>query len=204
MILPSTTLATASTLLPVDYGELAEHLRLDSDEEELYLTALLEGARDYIERLCGRATLSATYLLTAPTWASVLTSCGTGKMIVPDRTPLISVSSVKYIAEGATSLTTMSSGDYAVVTAWKPGGVLFANGYDFPDLNTDRPDAVQVTFAAGHAEVADVPASLRHAIKLLAAHWYENRLPVAAVNLTEIPHTLRDLINHHRERGAFS
>jgi len=199
-IRPKYSLVTASAS-PVSYDELAEHLRVDSDEDELYLLDLIAAAREYVENITGKCTLSATYRLTSPTWDDIKAVSGDGYFIQLEKTPLISVSSVKYITEDASSLTTVSSGSYSVITAYQPGGVVFASAYDFPDLNTTRPDAVQIEFIAGHADASDVSPSLRHAIKLLAANWYENRLPVAPVNLMPIPQTLHALLNHHRERG---
>lgn len=203
MFRPSYKLLTPSATLPVTYDEAAEHLRVDSDDEQEYIEGLLAAAREYVEGVTGRSTLSATYRLTAPSWDSIATENNGANVIVLDRAPLVSVTHVKYIAEGGASLTTLASGNYTVMTTYEPGGIFFASSYELPDLNTERPDAVEIEFTAGYASIADVSPGLRHAIKLLTAHWYENRLPVAAVNLTEIPVSLRDIITQQRKGGYF-
>jgi uncharacterized phiE125 gp8 family phage protein len=111
---------------------------------------------------------------------------------------------VKYIAENASSLTTIAAENYAVMTAYEPGGIYLASSYTLPTPNPERPDAIQIEFAAGYASIDDVSPLIRHAIKMLTGHWYENRLPVAAVNLTPIPMTLRDIIHNQRKGGHFA
>ena len=40
-------------------------------------------------------------------------------------------------------------------------------------------NAFEVAFTAGYGdEASDVPAPIRHALKLLVAHWFEHREPV--------------------------
>jgi uncharacterized phiE125 gp8 family phage protein len=201
---PSYKLITPSGIPPVTYDEAAEHLRVDSDDDEVYIGQLLAAAQEYVEGITGRATLSATYRLTAPDWDSITTERSGAHIITLDRAPLISVATVKHIIEGASTLTTMSSANYAVMTTFDPGGIFFASTYTFPTLNAERPDAVQIDFVAGYAAVESSSQLVRHAIKILVAHWYENRLPVAAVNLTPIPMTLRDIIHNQRMGGMFA
>lgn len=44
-----------------------------------------------------------------------------------------------------------------------------------------------------------VPADLKEAIRLLTAHWYENReASIIGVSAQEIPYGIRDIIREHR------
>jgi uncharacterized phiE125 gp8 family phage protein len=45
---------------------------------------------------------------------------------------------------------------------------------------------------------ASVPEDIRTALLMLAAHWYENRLPVSADGLEDVPMHLQSLIEMHR------
>ena len=179
-------------------------MRVDSDDDADYIVGLLEAAREYVEGVTGRATLSASYQLTAPTWDSIRTSYGSGTIITPERSPIISVASVKYIADGASSLTTINSANYTVMTSYEPGGIFFASDYTLPTVNTDRPDAIQIIFTAGFATISEVSPMIRHAIKLLAGHWYENRIDLAPVNLMPIKNNVHDIIHNQRKGGMFS
>jgi uncharacterized phiE125 gp8 family phage protein len=180
-------------------------MRVDSDVDEDYIVGLLAAAREYVEGVTGRATLSASYQLTAPTWDSIKTNYGNGTIITPERSPIISVASVKYIAKDASSLTTISSGNYTVMTSYEPGGIFFSSDYTLPEVNLERPDAIQIVFAAGYATIGEVSPMIRHAIKLLATHWYEVRAPINIGNIVnEVPMTLRDMIHNQRKGGMFS
>ena len=44
-----------------------------------------------------------------------------------------------------------------------------------------------------------VPADLKEAIRLLTAHWYENReASIVGVSAQEIPYGIRDIVREHR------
>jgi hypothetical protein len=73
---------------------------------------------------------------------------------------------------------------------------------EWPDVD-ERPDAIQITFVAGHNEGNPPPATWKHAAKMLVAHLYEERKPVAFTSCQEIPFTLKNLIEHNRMEGRF-
>ena len=61
-----------------------------------------------------------------------------------------------------------------------------------------------VTFVAGHANAAAAPSQLKAAIKLLVAHWYENREPVVTGTIaTDIQFTIESLLGLNRVRAIF-
>lgn len=194
---------------PVTYADLASHLRVDSTDDQAYVTALISVAREYIDRITGRASISTAYLLAADSWSSAIGlptwyELEQSRAVLSPvnirlyRAPLIAVQSVKYYAPGAASLTTMSSADYRVITTTEPGSVqIFQN---LPSV-ADRPDAIQIAFTAGHANIAAMNAMHKHAVKLMAAILYENRMPIAPVDMKEIPHTLVAIVNNIKVGG---
>jgi uncharacterized phiE125 gp8 family phage protein len=198
----STYIEASRCKFPVSYTEAAEHLRVDSSDDRDYIEELISAATQYIEGVTGRATTSTTYTLVSPSWESILDADTGGSWIPLNRFPLISVSSVEYIAEDETEPTTMDSGDYTALILTQPGGVKLPD--TLPDINPDRPDAIRITFTAGYDNAYDLPPLMRHAIKLLVAQWYENRVPVAGVLLHKIPYTLSDIINNQRVKGFFA
>jgi uncharacterized phage protein (predicted DNA packaging) len=45
-----------------------------------------------------------------------------------------------------------------------------------------------------------VPAELKQAVKMLAAHWYENRETVlVGISAQEVPHGVWSIVSEHRE-----
>lgn len=184
---------------PVTYDQLAAHVRVDSADDMDYLAGLISVAREYVDSVTGRASLLGSYRLVAPSWESIIKPDRSAPYSIPlYRSPLATVSSVKYYAPDAAGLTTVSSADYRVIVGTEPGIVQFLAA---PPVHEDRADAVQIEFAAGYADADLTPPILRHAVKMLAAHLYENRLPVAFASCSEIPFTLKTLLENQKIGG---
>jgi uncharacterized phiE125 gp8 family phage protein len=193
---PFYSLVTAPETEPVIYDEAAEHLRVDSEADASYIDGLIAVAREYVDSITGRVSATSTWKLTCAGWHELLTR---GSDIVRlERTPLVSVSHVKYYTDDV--LTTLDSAEYRVITAAEPGMIQFHG--ETPSVD-DRPDALQITFVAGYTAPEETPPGLRHAIKMLVAHLYENRLPVAFASCQEIPFTLQSLIANQKTGPRF-
>jgi len=108
------------------------------------------------------------------------------------------VQSIRYYAPDSDTLTTMSADDYIVVTTTEPGVIQIK--CDLPPLDA-RPDAIQILFTAGYSSPDFIPPGLKHAIKMMAAHLYEQRTPVAFASPSEVPFGLRNLIESQKVGG---
>lgn len=208
---PQYTITAQPESEPLTLSEAKAQLRVDSDAEDDYITALISVAREQAEALTGRVCATTGFLLIAPSWAVL---CGQevnpayyrarddGELInciTLHRTPLVSVESVSYIPAGETEAVTIDASDYAVVTASEPGLVQMLSALP---ATADRPDAVQIAFTAGSdGESSTVPATMKHLLRLLVAHYYETRNPVAFATPSEIPMTIRHLVELNRIRG---
>lgn len=197
---PQYSIVTRSEMEPVSYKEAADQLRVDSTDDMEYIDALIPVAREYVENVTGRVGNRSTWMLTADSWES-LTLGRNDQTIRIGRAPLVSVSSIQYYAPDATSLTTLSTDDYRVITAADLGIIEPVD--DWPDID-DRADAIQITFVAGHADGCQPNPGWKHAVKMLVAHLYEERKPVAATSLSDIPYALTHLIEQQRMEGRFA
>jgi hypothetical protein len=212
---PQYSIVTQPASEPITYAQAADHLRVDSTADVQYITDLIPVAREYVDSITGRASSQTTFKVIAGSWQDLFEATSpdgesyldprygttariSGQQVIPLwRTPLISVSNVKYYAPDAASLTTMSSALYNVVTSAEPGRIHIPDSLPAVD---DRIDAIQITFVAGNASP---PAVSRHCVKMLVAHLYENRMPVAFASCNEIPYTLKDLITNQKTGGFF-
>ena len=100
---------------PISLAQASDHLRVDSTDDQSYISDLISVAREYFDSVTGRASAETTYLLTAESWGGLF-NCPSTYEIPIFRSPLASVSSVQYYASGATVLTTMPTTDYRVIT----------------------------------------------------------------------------------------
>lgn len=178
---------------PVTLAEAQSWLRVDSSDDATEIETLITAARQAVEQATGRALISQTWRVRQSVWPD-------GAVIELPTSPLISVESVKYSPASGAAQATFSSSSYHVVTDSEPGLVVLKSDTDWPDIY-DRPDAVEVNFTAGYADAASVPKILRHAVLLMLAHLYENRAAVSPGTVTEIPYTVKHLLESHRVGG---
>ena len=162
-------LVTGPTAEPVTLAEAKLHLRVDIDDDNDLIEALVAAAREYVERLC-----RPQVALISQTWKLVLDATP-GDTITLRPYPLQSVSSIKTISDAGVEATYSSSG-YQVDTSSEPGRVRLKSGYSWPSTTLQALNGFQVTFVAGFGDdPSDVPQQIRQAVLLLIGHWYENR-----------------------------
>jgi uncharacterized phiE125 gp8 family phage protein len=201
------TVAPASE--PITTAEAKAFLRVDSSDEDTLIDTLIATARQIVEDFTGRAIITQTWKLTLDKWpldcrgwlAWLEVNTSTERAILLPRSPLASVTSVKYYPDDLGAQATLSASTYRVITGTLPGAVFLKSSEDWPVLDI-RPDAVEIIFVAGAADATTTPKQLTHAILLLVAHLYENRAPVNVGNIVnEIPFTVRALLESQRVGG---
>ena len=158
---------------PITLAELKTHLRVDTSDDDTYITALGAAARAWCEGFCNRQFVSATYDWRIDKF---------GELLVP-KPDLVSVTSIKYIdTDGAEQ--TVSSSIYDVDIDQAPGRIRLAYDKSWPDDRRATTNAVTVRFVAGYGAAAAVPETLKAAIKLLVGHLYEHREAVTLGHLS--------------------
>lgn len=156
---------------PVSVATLKLQCRIASDDtsEDALLTAYIKAAREMVESDTERCLMTQTHKLYLERFPSE---------IVLDRVPVTSVSVQYYDADN--SLQPLAGTEYGVLVFAEPAKIVRAYGRSWPSTYK-RPDAVQVTLGLGYASDSAVPEKAQQAIRLLAAHWYENRETVGRV-----------------------
>ena len=167
-------LTVAPTDEPVTAGEARAHCRIDSADENVVVSAMIARARAAAEHETQRCLVATTYEWYLDAWPS-----GT-ELLIP-RPPLSSVTSVKYRDTNGT-LQTLSSANYHVDTVSEPGRIWLADGQTWPNLQMQRPNVVVITFVAGYATAAAVPAAIKGWILLHVGAQYENRENMTVAN----------------------
>lgn len=183
-------LVTGPIIEPVSPTEAKAQCRIEVDDESALITALITAAREAVEHFTRRQLLTATWRLKLDSWSS---GCESDLILLP-YPPLQSVASVQYVDGTGATQSLVAGTDYVVDTADEPGRVVLQYGKTWPTLRGDR-NAVTITYVAGWTGASLVPGMLRHAIKLLIAHWYESREPVVTGTIvTEVPKTVEYLL----------
>lgn len=183
----SSLLLTAPAVEPLSLAEAKAFLRVEHADDDDVISALIAGSRIHIEAQTRRALVTQSWRLALDHWPA------DGRRAVRPA-PLQEVTAVRvYDGEGvAQSLdlqafvidpgnSTLAFAPWALM---QPGRL--AAGIEF--------DVV-----CGYGDAAsDVPEPLRQAIRLLVAHWYENRVLAAVGTVTVLPTTVAALIAPYR------
>jgi uncharacterized phiE125 gp8 family phage protein len=89
--------------------------------------------------------------------------------------PVIGITTFAYTDTAGDPQTLSAGTGYQLDTNRDPGRVTVPVSGSWPAVQTGKVNAVQITFTAGYGAASDVPDDIKHAIKLLVGHWYENR-----------------------------
>ena len=179
VVRPAHTLGTRI----VSLAHAKEFLRVDSSDEDTTITALLDAAVAWVEDYCNRSfTAAGVAVFHIERWRNAALAYG----------PVTAITHVKYDDTSGTEQT-LSTEKYYISAA--TDGSMMIYFHDTPDLETYNAHPVRVTAAVGGAESANVI----HAVKMLVAHWYENRRAVVTgTTPVQVPIAVESLLNVER------
>ena len=167
----SAILLNAPSSEPVSLSEAKMFLRVEHDDDDDLIAALTAAARVHVEAQTRRALITQTWRLIRDVWPA-----GGALPILP--VPLREVTAIGvYDADGM--IHALDVDDFHIDTVSAPAILAFERGaVQAPGrLNA----GIEIDIEVGYGDAGeDVPAPLRQAIKLLVAHWYENRRIIAA------------------------
>ncbi|MFC0241256.1 head-tail connector protein [Rhodopseudomonas telluris] len=157
-------LLTGPTVEPWTVAELKAFLRVEHDADDAVIASLLAAARSQVEALTRRALLLQSWRLSYDAWPR-------DGRIRPRIGPLRALLAAQvFDAQGAAQAIDV---DRFVVDG--AGGVIAAPPGSLPPPGRGVAGiALDVELGYG-AVPTDVPELLRHAVRTLAAHWYDNR-----------------------------
>lgn len=179
---------------PVTLAEAKAHIRVDNDDSNTLITALIVAARQFVESFSGRTLAQRSYTQTMEYFPD------SGKDIVLRRSPVKSVTSVKYFDSTGADITMVVGTDYRVDTTVIPArirlpvasnttGALWVRGFA-------ADDCVRIVYLAG---ADNVPTAAKQTILLLVGHWFENRESVTVGATSKVvDQTVNALMDSYR------
>lgn len=150
---------------PISLQSLKDAVRIrvcDFDEE---LSRLLTAGRFEVEKRTQRRLVTQTVTLYA--------DCFPDSRVLELRMPPVqSVSSVKYLdTEGDEQTLSSANYDVDVVSDNSPARIMLKDGFSWPSVDDDSPNAVYVEFIAGYGAIAAVEARA----KLAVVEWVKTQ-----------------------------
>jgi uncharacterized phiE125 gp8 family phage protein len=159
----SSILLTAPALEPLSLDEARAFLRVEHEDDDEIISALIAGARIHVETQTRRALITQTWRIVRDSWPQA-------GVVAVNPQPLRELVAVRVY--GADNIAqTLDTGGFAGDPV---SGILLLP----PDLPMPgrASSGIELDVEIGYGDAADdVPEPLRHAIRLLVAHWYENR-----------------------------
>lgn len=154
---------------PLTLAEVKEFLRVDHSDDDVTLAIFITAARQLCESYTRMALLPTTFEEFFDDFPQY--SGDYKDEIRLSRSPVSAVTYVKYIDGNETTITA-NAADYKIDTISRPARISPDNGW-FGTYETIN--AVFVRYVAGFANVAAVPAPLKHGMMLVIGDMYENR-----------------------------
>ena len=171
--------------LIVSTNDLKTFLRVDHSDEDTLIEALRSAAIEYVQNYCNVQLGDVTAIMYLDEFR------GTWEIPIG---PVRSITSIEYNNTPSTTLT-LSTSQYYTDLKRKPARITTISP---PTVHPDTSNGVQVTMELGY-QIANIPDGLIHAIKLLVAHFYENRnIVVVGTTATEVPNLIHSLLNPYR------
>ncbi len=178
-------LLTAPAAEPLSLDEAKAFLRVEHDAEDETIAALVAGARIHIEAQTRRALITQAWRLTLDRWPD------DGRLTVrpaPLReltaARVYDFNNVAHAIDLQAFVSDMAASALSFVPWAMPAPGRLAAG-------------IELDVTLGYGDVAsDVPEPLRQAIRLLTAHWYDNR--GVSGPATVLPATVSALIAPYR------
>jgi uncharacterized phiE125 gp8 family phage protein len=173
---------------PWSVADAKAYLRVEHGDDDAIIAALIAAARGHVEALTRRALLTQR-------WRLVLVAWPVDGRLSLRMGPLRSVIAARVfdIANNAHSI------DVATFVVDAAANVIASPCWALP-LPGRATAGIELDVELGFgATASDVPDALRHAIRMLVAHWYENRgLAAIGANAAMLPAGVGALIAPYR------
>jgi uncharacterized phiE125 gp8 family phage protein len=157
-------LVTPPALEPVTLSEARLHLRVDTADDDPLISALISAARLHAEMLTARQFLPARWRLVLDRFTP---------MVLLNRSPVVSVVSVRYLDMGGL-WQIMPSTDYVVESSSEPARITPAFGKIWPPT-LPQIGSVEILFDAGYADATKVPDGIKRWMLLRVGSLYQHR-----------------------------
>ncbi|RED37846.1 putative phiE125 gp8 family phage protein [Rhodopseudomonas thermotolerans] len=169
---------------PWTVTDLKSFLRVEHDADDAVIASLLTAARGQIEAATGRMLLAQRWRLVRDAWPRE------GRIVLRGG-PLRSLIAVR-------SYGAAHDVDPAGFVLDLAGGVIASPPWALPEPG--RPVAgIELDLELGYGTAPDdVPAPLRHAVRLLAAQWFDNRGGTADAGAAVLPGGVAAMIAGYR------
>lgn len=217
---------TPPSIEPITVEEAKAQMRVTISDDDSYIGSLIKAARAKLENETGRVFVSQKWLMVMDSfpgtdsspfpydqWPSYQIPPYFTLPIIPDLKdpraiilpigPVTAIDSIKTVDANGTESAAFAASNYVTDFVSFPARIRLKTSaaWPIPSAGLASANGVRVAFTVGSAVVAGActaPEDFVHAVKLLVAHYYENRENVTTLSLAKIPMGVESLIAPYR------
>ena len=183
---------TGPAVTPISLAEAKAQMRVESSDDDAIIQRLIASAVAFVDAqgALGKAMITQTWgQWLSPNPGTVYLSLG----------PVQSVSAIKYYdLDGALQTATLA--DFNVFGTPNRISVSPKSGKAWPVTQT-RDDAIKIEYIIGYgSSSASVPETVRHALMMLVAHWYDMRETATEKQMYDLPYGFSEMIGIERNQ----
>lgn len=180
-------LLTPPAAEPLSLTEAKAFLRVEHSDDDTLIAALIAAARGHVEAF-------ARCALIAQTWRLVLDRWPQSGRIRPRIGPLRALAAAR-LRDAADVATDIATNGFVVDHA---AGEIAAPPWTLPPPRRATA-GIELDIEVGFGAAADIPPMLVQALRMLVAHWYENRGLIAiGQSVAMMPASVNAMIAAHR------
>lgn len=181
---------TAPAASPISLAEAKAQMKVESSDDDTIIQRLIDAAVAFVDvqGALGKAMITQTWgQWLSPNPSTVYLSLG----------PVQSVSAIKYYdVDGVLQTATLN--DFNVFGTPNRISVSPKSGKAWPVTQT-RDDAIKIEYVIGYGSTSSsVPETVRHALMMLVAHWYDMRETSTEKQMYDLPFGFTDMIGIER------
>ena len=183
---------TGPAVTPISLAEAKAQMRVESSDDDAIIQRLIASAVAFVDAqgALGKAMITQTWgQWLSPNPGTVYLSLG----------PVQSVSAIKYYdVDGALQTATLA--DFNVFGTPNRISVSPKSGRAWPVTQT-RDDAIKIEYIIGYGSSStSVPETVRHALMMLVAHWYDMRETATEKQMYDLPYGFSEMIGIERNQ----
>lgn len=183
----SAMLLTGPASEPLSVSDAKAFLRVEHDDDDAIIAALISSARHHVEALTRLGLITQTWRIILDRWPEE------GR-IRPRLGPLGTLLAARTYSE-AGEVTALDVGRFTLDRA---AGVIAAPAWSLPAPGRAAA-GIELDVEIGFGAADKVPQVLLQAIRMLVAHWYENRGLVAiGASVAMLPPSVNAMISSQR------
>ena len=178
---------TGSDILSLN--QVKQHLNVSTTDDDVWIESAIDAATKLVEDMTGKVYVAQSRRMTMNGFND--RRYVYNRRIHPQRSPILSSTSVSitYVdSQGTTQ--TLGTSAYSVDVYDTPGSISETYNETWPDTRVID-NSVTVNYTAG---MGTVPATVKHAVKMLIGHWYETREATSLKGMSSVPYGVEALL----------